>query len=105
MILVPDSQLTRLRELKCMRKSLWKRFVGNPNETHLAAELKIIDDEIAQFNLHSHHDALKIDDFKVAAVPKVECLFLLLAVSQRKGSLVQFKNSSDSTALGHYPKS
>lgn len=88
-----------------MRKSLWKRFVGNPNETHLAAELKIIDDEIAQFNLHSHHDAYKIDDLKVAAVPKAECLFLLLAVSQRKGSLIQFKKSTDSTPLGHYPKS
>ena len=82
-----------------MRKSLWKRFVDNPNETHLAAVLKIVDDEIAQFNLHSHHDAHKIDDCEVAAVPKAECLFLLLAVSQRKGSLVQFKNSTDSTAI------
>jgi hypothetical protein len=88
-----------------MRKSLWKRFVGNPNEIYLAAEIKIIDYEIAQCNLNNHHDAHKIDDFKVAAVPKAECLFLLLAVSQRKGSLIQFKNSTDSTALGYYPKS
>jgi hypothetical protein len=88
-----------------MRKSLWKRFVGKPNETHLAAVLKIIDDEIAQFNMHSHHDAHKIDDFKAAAVPKTECLFVLLAVSQRKGSLIQFKNPTDSTALAYCSKS
>ena len=64
------SQKIRLHELKNIRESLWKRFEGNPNEIHLAAKLKIIDDQIAQFNLQRAHDGNKIDNSKLAAVPK-----------------------------------
>lgn len=82
----PDSEEIRLRELRAKRKTLWRQFEDNPNETHLAAKLKIIDDQIAQLNQQSNHDANKIDDSEVAAVPEVGGLFLLLAVSQRRGS-------------------
>jgi hypothetical protein len=46
--MLPDinSQKIRLRELKLRRKRLWEQFEGNPNLTHLAAELKIVDDLI-----------------------------------------------------------
>lgn len=82
----PDSEEIRLRELRAKRKTLWRQFEDNPSETHLAAKLKIIDDQIAQLNQQSNHDANKIDDSEVAAVPEVGGLFLLLAVSQRRGS-------------------
>jgi hypothetical protein len=85
----PDSEEARLRELIHIRKSIWKQFEDKPNETHLAAKLKSIDDQIAQFNLERMRDANQIDDFKVAAVPKIECQFLLLAVFQRKGEEVE----------------
>ncbi len=32
-----------------------KRFEENPNEIHLALELKIIDDQIAERNQQVHH--------------------------------------------------
>jgi len=82
----PDSEDKRLRELRTNRESLWKRFEDNPNETHLAAELKIIDDQIARPNQQDDHNANRLDDSEVAAVPKVGGLFLVLAVSQRRGS-------------------
>ena len=93
-----DYEEIRLRELKVTRRCIWRRFERNPNETHLAARLKIIDDQIAQSNRHCNHDANKIDDSEragvpkvgglspVAAVPKVGGLFLILAVSQRRES-------------------
>jgi len=82
----PDSEEIRLRELKGERKSLWRRFEDNPNEVHIAAKLKFIDDQIAELNQPYHHDPNKIDDFEVAAVPEVNGLILLLSVSQRRGS-------------------
>jgi hypothetical protein len=47
-----DSQRTRLQELTSQRKPLSARFKGNPEDTHLAVELKIIDDQIAECNQH-----------------------------------------------------
>jgi len=82
----PDSEELRLRELKRQRKSLWKRFEDNPNEVHIAAKLKFIDDQIAELNQPYNHGVNKTDDFEVAAVPEVNGLFLLLGVSQRRGS-------------------
>ena len=81
-----DSEDSNIRELKDKRKSLWERFENHPNEIHLAAKLKSLDDQIARRNLRIDQDADKIDDSNVAAVPEVEGLFLLLALSQRRGS-------------------
>jgi hypothetical protein len=82
----PDSEEIRLRELEHQRKSLWKRFEDNPNEVHIATKLKFIDNQIAKLNQQYNHDANKIDNFEVAAVPEVSGPFLLLAVSHRRGS-------------------
>ncbi len=86
----PDSEAIRLRELKAKRKTVWRRYENNPNETLLAAKLKIIDDQIAALNYQSEYHATKIDDPKVATVPKVGCLFVLLAVSQNSGTNLKF---------------
>jgi hypothetical protein len=50
MLLAPDSQGAMQEELKGKRKHLKKGFENNPNEIHLALELKIIDDQIAARN-------------------------------------------------------
>jgi hypothetical protein len=50
MLPAPNSQEIRLQELKDKRKPLSERFENNPNDTHLALELKIIDDQIAECN-------------------------------------------------------
>ena len=55
MLLAPDSQGMVLQELKGKRKRLQKRFEDNPNEIHLALELKIIDDQIAERNQKVQH--------------------------------------------------
>jgi hypothetical protein len=78
----PDSEVIRLRELRAKRQTLWRRFEDHPNEIHLAAKLKIIDDQIAQPNRQI--DTNNLDDSEVSAVPKVGALFLLLSVSQRR---------------------
>jgi hypothetical protein len=82
----PYSEEIRLQELRATRKALWRRFEDNPNEIHLAAKLKIIDDQIAGSNHRTHHVASNTDDFEAAADPEVGGLFLLLAVLQRPGS-------------------
>jgi len=46
---------TRMQELRTKRKSLWERFESNPNEIQLAAELRIIDDLIADCNERRNH--------------------------------------------------
>lgn len=79
----PDSEKIRLRELKAKRKALWRRFEENPNEIHLAAQLKVIDDQIAQPYLQRDRNANKIDNSGMAIAPDVGGLFLLLAVSPR----------------------
>jgi hypothetical protein len=40
----------RLEELKAEREPLFQRLSSNPNETHLAIEIKLIDDQIAECN-------------------------------------------------------
>jgi hypothetical protein len=50
MLLALDSQKIRLQELTSQRKPLSARFRSNPKDTHLALELKIIDDQIAECN-------------------------------------------------------
>jgi hypothetical protein len=43
---------TRAREkLKAKRDQLFERFLMNPKETHLAAEIKLIDDQVAECTL------------------------------------------------------
>ena len=40
----------RLEDLKAEREPLYQRLSSNPNETHLAIEIKLIDDQIAECN-------------------------------------------------------
>jgi hypothetical protein len=82
---VPDSEEIKRQDLRVLRKSLWKRFEDNPSQIHLAAKLKIIDDQLAQRNKQvDYHDACKFDDSEGVAVPEVGGLFVLLAVSERR---------------------
>ena len=50
MLLALDSHKIRLQELTRQRKPLAEQFKCNPKDTHLALELKIIDDQIAECN-------------------------------------------------------
>jgi hypothetical protein len=50
MLLALDSQKIRLQELTRQRIPLSEQFKSNPKHTHLALELKIIDDQIAECN-------------------------------------------------------
>ena len=43
-------QENKLEELKAEREPLFQRFANNPSETHLAIEIKFIDDQIAECN-------------------------------------------------------
>lgn len=43
----PFNTKTRPEELKSERNLLFKRFLQNPQDTHLALEIKIIDDKVA----------------------------------------------------------
>jgi hypothetical protein len=45
----------RMKELRTKRKPLWERFESNPAEIQLAAELRIIDDLIADCNEKRNH--------------------------------------------------
>ena len=45
-----DSLKTRVDQLVGKRKPLSDQFEKNPSDTHLALELKIIDDQIAECN-------------------------------------------------------
>ena len=49
------SQKMRIEELRTMRKPLWERFEKNPTEIQLAADLRIIDDLIADCNEKRNH--------------------------------------------------
>jgi len=40
----------KLLELKAEREPLYAQLVKNPNETHLALQIKTIDDQIAECN-------------------------------------------------------
>jgi len=44
-----------MKELRTKRKPLWERFESNPTEIQLAAELRIIDDLIADCNEKRNH--------------------------------------------------
>ncbi len=59
MLPVPDSQEIRLQELIGKRKPVWERFEKNPTDTHLALELKVIDDQIAECNQQIRGDRRK----------------------------------------------
>ena len=81
---VPDSEDVRLQELRVLRKSLYRRFEDNPNLIHLAARLKVIDDQIAQRNRQRDEHNAEKEDSGATEVPKVGGLFLVLAVSLRR---------------------
>lgn len=50
MLLTLDSPTLRTAQLKDKRKPLSERFDRNPDDTRIALELKLIDDEIADCN-------------------------------------------------------
>jgi hypothetical protein len=62
--MVPGSTLSKMRikELRAERETLWERFESHPHEIELAAELRIIDDLIADCNEtrdHRDHETVK----------------------------------------------
>jgi hypothetical protein len=83
---IPYSEELRLQDLRAQRRLLWRRFEENPSEVHLAAKLKSIDDQIAQPYQQNDEHGSKLDDSEVTVAPKVEGIYLLLALSQRLGS-------------------
>ena len=40
----------KCEELKARRNLLFARFLKNPRDTHLALKIKVIDDQIAEYN-------------------------------------------------------
>jgi hypothetical protein len=54
---IPASKSPKMRieELRTKRKALWERFENNPTEIQLAAELRIIDDLIADCNVKRNY--------------------------------------------------
>jgi hypothetical protein len=59
MLPAPNSLEIRLQELRDKRKPVWERFEKNPTDTHLALELKVIDDQIAECNQQIQGDRRK----------------------------------------------
>ena len=49
------AQKQSLEDLRSKRKPLWERFQDNPAETCLALELKVIDDQIAEYKQQIRH--------------------------------------------------
>jgi hypothetical protein len=54
-----DILRARIEELNGMRKPLSDQFSRTPDNTHLALELKIIDDQIAECNVQIQDDRRK----------------------------------------------
>lgn len=54
-----DSLKSRIEELNGKRKPLSEQFSKNPGNTHLALELKLIDDQIAECNVQIQLDRRK----------------------------------------------
>jgi hypothetical protein len=104
---IPYSEELRLQDLRAQRKFLWKRFEENPSEIHLAAQLKSIDDQIAQPYQQNDEQGNKLDDSEVTVAPKVEGIYLLLALSQRVGVQAELpqlvSRESTSKRAGHGP--
>ncbi len=55
----PNSLKTLVDELVGKRKPLSEKFEKNPNDTHLALELKLIDNQIAEYNQQMQSDRKK----------------------------------------------
>jgi hypothetical protein len=49
MLAILDIQRRKVEGLKARRKALFEYFEKNPNDTHLVLEIKVIDDEIAEY--------------------------------------------------------
>lgn len=47
MQVTPSNTVTKREELKAQRNLLFRQFLRNPKETHLALKIKIIDDQVA----------------------------------------------------------
>lgn len=95
------SEEKSLTELRAKRKTLWRRFESNPSEIHLAAILRVLDDQIAQANEQSDRAVQNICASEVKAVPEVGGLFVLLSLSQReKGKHNSAQPPSNDSAPG-----
>ena len=53
--MLPVAEKKSLEELRSKRKPLWERFQDHPTEVYLALELKVIDDQIAEYNQQIRH--------------------------------------------------
>jgi hypothetical protein len=49
MLATSDVQRKKVEGLKARRKPLFEYFEKNPKDTHLVLEIKVIDDEIAEY--------------------------------------------------------
>ncbi|HET7106862.1 MAG TPA: hypothetical protein VFI38_08630 [Candidatus Acidoferrum sp.] len=49
MQLAPSNAMTKREELKAQRNLLFKQFLRNPQDTGLALNIKIIDDQVAAY--------------------------------------------------------
>jgi hypothetical protein len=100
-----NTEKSKLGELRAKRKRLWMQFENNPNEIHLAAILKVLDDQIAQGNQQNDGDVESIYDSEVVVVPEVGGLFLLVGLSQRTGckpDSVQSSSRDSASACANY---
>jgi hypothetical protein len=51
-----DVQKKKIEGLRARRKPLFEWYEKNPTETHLVLEIKIIDDEIAEYSRQMMHE-------------------------------------------------
>lgn len=59
MLAARSSQEIKLQELKGKRMPLSKQFENHPDDTHLAVELKVLDDQIAECSREIQGDRRK----------------------------------------------
>ena len=59
MLPASDVQQTKIEELATKRKILFGQFQSKPQRLHLAVEIKLLDDQIAECNRQLHTDRRK----------------------------------------------
>ena len=65
MVRVASERETRIEELTDRRRPLFARLQSDPNATHLAIEIKAIDDQIAECNRQIQEDRKKAKGSKI----------------------------------------
>jgi hypothetical protein len=72
----PIDAMRKRDELKAKRRLLFQRFLKNPLETHLALEIKIIDDQVAECSeLVERKNHMTIPRFDIFRIDKDGGLF------------------------------